>query len=352
MFDLTIDLKEYQGSLKHKAFDVGNSRGREKNRDKDEDSCYYDVLSPFQLDIEKIRRSKGLRRLQKTQVFANPKIHVRTRRVHTDEVMGIAGDIARILGLNVVLCEAIAFLHDIGHLPFGHLCEHTLTKISGKKIRHEILSVIIPRKIERSGDGLNLSFEVLEGALLHSRDKGLLSVDKRYPMEYAVVMFADKIAYLIADINDAPRCKIVSVSDFPAEVAFLGNNQRQREYNCVSALVKESSEKGFISFSESEIAIQFEQLRQWMYKNVYKIIDQPIQTVAIEQAFEYFKKPDFEGVDPALFIALLTDQELISVADSFLRSSEPDLDDLKDFGAMEILPYLRDIDITNPGLDW
>jgi dGTPase len=204
------DFIPYLNSLFFSQFVSSQSLGRRYSLEElDDDHLYLGAFNPYFIDREKIRLSKSLRRLEdKTQVFidhrSNP--HIRNRRSHTDEVVSIAVYIAQILGLNVYLVEAIALGHDIGHSPYGHLGERIIGELSGRDFRHYIMSVVIAQFIERNGKGLNLSWEVLEGIANHSRGAGGLKINPDLPLEYAVVMLADKVAYTFSDLNDALRC--------------------------------------------------------------------------------------------------------------------------------------------------
>ena len=161
------------------------------------------MKDPFKEDFVRIIQSKAYRRLPyKTQVISLPDcVHVRTRAIHTNEVIGISSRIADRLGLNLSLCEAIAAGHDIGHTPYGHAGEEVLSKFGVKPFNHALNGVLIAQHIERNGMGLNLCHETLEGMLNHSRGAGKLAIVNSKPAEYSVVMFSDKIAYTFSDLN-------------------------------------------------------------------------------------------------------------------------------------------------------
>jgi len=369
-----IDFRPYLNTLESKAFDSGKSRGRRhyfpheddleylKFRVDDDDSPYFAVLDPFFLDWQKILLSKSLRRLaDKTQVFINHQEngHVRNRKIHTDEVTALAVQIASILGLNVNLVGASALGHDLGHSPFGHLGERVISELSGRSFRHEIMSVVIAQKIERSGRGLNLSFETLESILHHSRGKNGLQTNVNLPQEYSVVMYADKIAYTFSDLNDAIRFSHFQNNELPPEVLALGKNQRERWLNCLFSLVKESAEKGFISFQDSEVAQKFEAIRQWSYANFYGKLDdsgQRQQAKADMRSIHRFLDtwPGGPRYDPFLIMALLTDQEAKKIAKFAACPTISDMREVEKLSCMEFLhrlPTDRQIDIFNPDLD-
>jgi len=221
------DLRKYRGALKHLAFDSQKSLGR-RTQD-DEDLILADISDPFWINALKITNAKGFRReSHKTQVWSSPDNPlIRNRMTHTLEVMIIAETIAQILGLNVDLVKALALVPDIGHPPFGHAGERELGKILGFEFKHEIFSVILADKIERKGKGLNLSFEVLDGAPYHSNGPGIIKIDSKCQPEYIVIRLADKFAYLPSDVNDALRMGYIKFDEIPKMVLCLGDNQRE-----------------------------------------------------------------------------------------------------------------------------
>ena len=357
-----IDFRTFYNALALKAFKTNETRGRRVSMVSDNDSPFAAVLSPFLVDREKIRQGKAYRRLDdKTQVFIDHQenSHVRTRKIHTDEVASLSAQISSILGLNVYLAEAIAFGHDLGHSPFGHLGERVISELSGKTFKHEIMSVVIAQKIERSGLGLNLSWETLEGILHHSRGKNGLQVNSALPLESTVVMLADKIAYTFSDLNDAQRCGYFKESDLPAEFFDLGSNQRERWMNCIYALIKESSEKGAISFHGSDVAQKFEAIRQWSYANFYSQLDnggQRQQALAeLKSIYQFLESwlTQF-GYDPFLIMALLTDREAKKIAAFAKMPTIRDIKMLENFSFMELIsrfPKGHEVDIFNPDLN-
>lgn len=312
---------------------------------------------PFLNDYIKITQSGAYRRLAfKTQVLSMPdNPHVRTRLVHTEEVVGISMVIAENLGLNMNLCMAIAAGHDIGHTPYGHLGEKILTKLSGKKFRHNVNSVVIAQEIERKGKGLNLTPEVLQGMLSHSFRYKSKNSKKSVPQEYAAVMWADKIAYTFSDLNDGLRYGYLNKKEIPEYAYKLGKNQRERVSAVIKALVAESKEKGYVSLTKGEVYEDFISLREFLIENFYKNVDLSLQEQYLKSIYKFIKNsPDFESVDPVVAVSLLTDREVDRFANLLSHSVRPTLNDLKHFGLIEILPFIKgkEIDYTNSDLNW
>ncbi len=322
------------------------------------------IQDPFTNDFCKIIQSKAFRRLSdKTQVFSltgDP--HIRTRLAHTNEVIATSIAIADQLGLNESLCMAIAAGHDMGHTPYGHLGEEKLAKLSGKKFQHNVFGVVIAQHIERGGLGLNLAFETLEGILKSSRGAGKLSVDENVPHEYTAAMFADKISYTFADLNDAIRNRYLK--KVPPVAKKLGWDQRTRTTKVVEALVAESKEKDAVSFSKGEVYEQFEELRSFMYKNVYHEINTYLHKGIVEGIYHFFSndskfKEKFPSLDPVIATALLTDKEADEFSGILMKMKKPSLDDIKHFGIFDIFSdfdFMKKdpagIDYINPDLDW
>lgn len=168
----------------------------------------------FQRDRDRILHSQSFRRLMnKTQVFLAPAgDHYRTRLTHTLEVTQIARIIARALRLNEDLTEAVALGHDLGHTPFGHAGETVMQQCYSPDFTHYKQSVRVVEKLEKNGKGLNLTWEVRDGILNHT-GKCMAST-----LEGVIVKFADRIAYINHDIDDARRAGILTDEDIPAEL--------------------------------------------------------------------------------------------------------------------------------------
>lgn len=346
-----IKIIDFKGSLSKKAFISSNSVGRRFDNDID---LVYDFLDPFFLDREKIRLSKSYRRLaDKTQVFA-PDLHsnVRNRLIHTNDVVNLASLFASILGLNIYLAEAIAYGHDIGHTPFGHLGERLICNLSGKKFAHNVMSVVVAQKIERKGLGLNLSYETLEGILNHSRGSGDMNINSNLTEESNLVMLSDKIAYTFSDLNDSIRVGYIDESRLPKIIKYFGKNQRERMLNLSLSFIKESSEEGKISFSKSEASKKFAELRNWMYENVYLTLDgESYRNIIYEELKEisFYIQKNFSGkIDPYFAISCMTDSEVKNLFKDISNGGVKN-----NYGFNEIINNFQDknIDIFNHDLN-
>ncbi|HNX99013.1 MAG TPA: dNTP triphosphohydrolase, partial [Candidatus Aminicenantes bacterium] len=180
------------------------------------------VRTEFQRDRDRILHSKAFRRLiHKTQVFFAPRgDHYRTRMTHTLELSQIARTIAKALGLNEDLTEAIALGHDLGHTPFGHTGEAVLDEICPQGFRHYEQSLRVVDRLENNGAGLNLTLEVRDGIVKHSKGQGpVVPADRSLlplTLEGQIVRLADIIAYVNHDIDDALRARVIANEDIPA----------------------------------------------------------------------------------------------------------------------------------------
>ncbi len=266
------------------------SRGRLRSEKK----C--DIRTDFQRDRDRIIHSKAFRRLRyKTQVFLAPKgDHYRTRLTHTLEVSQIARVISKALALNEDLTEAIALGHDLGHTPFGHAGESVLNNLLKNGFRHNEQSLKVVDEIEKDGRGLNLTFEVRDGILKHSKGKGpIVSENLPVTKEGQVVRVADLIAYLSHDMDDALRAKVITDSSIPTAVRkYLGDKHSHRINSMVRDVINYSKKNNcIISFSEEILEVVHE-LRDFMYKNVYEadIVHREFYKAEkiMEQLFNFF----------------------------------------------------------------
>jgi dGTPase len=216
------------------------SRGRQRPEAPDP------IRTCFQRDRDRIIHCKSFRRLKhKTQVFIAPLgDHYVTRLTHTLEVSQIARTIARGLNLNEDLTEAIALGHDLGHTPFGHWGEDTLDELYEKGFRHNEQSLRIVDLLEKDGHGLNLTWEVRDGIVSHSKsDVAILGKDwgEVGTLEGEVVKISDMVAYINHDIGDAIRAGILTENDLPLEaIEVLGNSHSLRINTMVSDIIMSS----------------------------------------------------------------------------------------------------------------
>ena len=203
--------------------------------------------------------------MHKTQVFLQPEgDHYRTRMTHTLEVARIARTIARALQLNEDLTEAAAMGHDLGHTPFGHAGEAALTEIMGVPFHHNEQSLRVVDRLEKNGQGLNLTYEVRRGILCHSGDELPETLEGR------IVRISDRIAYINHDIDDAMRAGILRNEDIPREIAeILGNTHSQRINTLVSDVVKRSVGRPVIEMTPA-IEKAMLDLRAFMFEHVYR----------------------------------------------------------------------------------
>ncbi len=233
-----------------------------QGRDRPEEPCPYRTV--YQRDRDRIIHCNAYRRLMhKTQVFLFPEgDHYRTRLTHTLEVSQIARTIARALRLNEDLAEAIAMGHDLGHTPFGHAGEAVLNEIAPAGYNHAVQSVRVVERLERGGRGLNLTVETRDGIRCHSSGGPTAAT-----LEGKVVRYADKIAYMNHDIEDALRGGILTEADIPWEVKYtLGQTKSQRITALVASLVQNSAQD--IQMDESTQKA-YDTLRRFMFATVY-----------------------------------------------------------------------------------
>lgn len=218
----------------------------------------------FQRDRDRIIHCKSFRRLMhKTQVFLSPEDeHYRTRLTHTLEVTQIARTIARGLNLNEDLAEAAGLGHDLGHTPFGHAGEAVLMEYF-PEFTHYRQSLRVVDKLEKDGEGLNLTYEVRDGILNHTGD------NMAHTLEGVVVKFADRIAYINHDIDDACRAKVLKSEDIPKEICdVLGYSHSKRIGNMVKSVIKMSADNNFINM-EPEALDATMKLRDFLSERVY-----------------------------------------------------------------------------------
>jgi dGTPase len=229
------------------------------------------VRSPFQRDRDRIIHAKAFRRLMhKTQVFIAPDgDHYRTRLTHTLEMMQVSRTVARALGLNEDLAEAIALGHDLGHTPFGHVGEEALARAlaasgAGRTFRHNEHSLRVVDVLEKDGEGLNLTHEVRDGIRNHTGERQPSTREGR------IVRIADRIAYVNHDVDDAIRAGVIRSEDLPEKpILVLGERMSGRIDTLVRDMIRTSAERREISLSE-EVWAALMELRTWLFHNVYR----------------------------------------------------------------------------------
>ena len=271
-------IEEREESLSPYAAKSRLSRGRLKP----EEPC--PVRTAFQRDRDRIIHSKAFRRLKhKTQVFIAPQgDHYVTRLTHTLEVSQIARTIARALNLNEDLTEAISLGHDLGHTPFGHVGEEVLDKLYHLGFRHNEQSLRVVDLLEKDGQGLNLTWEVRDGIVNHSKSRADIQGEgsgKASTLEGQVGKIADAIAYINHDIGDAIRAGIITENDLPlSAVTVLGRFHSQRINTMVCDIIEHSwsvtghdiEEHPTIGMSP-QVLEATNNLREFLFDRVYNV---------------------------------------------------------------------------------
>lgn len=317
------------------------------------------MRSEFQRDRDRILHTKAFRRLKhKTQVFIAPLgDHYATRLTHTLEVAQIARTIARALNLNEDLTEAIALGHDLGHTPFGHVGEDELDDLYPGGFKHSQQSLRIVDRLEKEGRGLNLTWEVRQGILRHSKPRGdFLAVDPvdDLSLEAQICRISDAVAYLNHDLADAFRAGVLTQDRLPSEVAeVLGTTHAERIDAMVSDIIAASwsvsgqleaghtkgahtGEAPMIAMGE-EVKSAFYTLREFMFDEVYIPADRSPQGSAaraiMRLLYAHFDNnrdeipPEYDhrsrSEDEAVvdFISGMTDHYALRVAESI----QPDI---------------------------
>jgi len=268
--------------LSSKATLSKNSKGRLKNEEK----C--SLRTEYARDRDRIIHSKAFRRLKhKTQVFiCLDNDHFRTRLTHTLEVSQIARTIAHALRLNEDLVEAIALGHDIGHTPFGHSGERALDSVSPCGFKHYKQSLRVVDYLEKDGEGMNLTFEVRDGIANHSGSNTASTP------EGVIIKYADRIAYINHDIDDAIRAGVIHLQDIPENLLeTLGATGSERINTLITDMVTNSLKTDRISMSR-DIENSMMALREYMFENVYyKLAERDDQSfMVIEKLYRYFNQ--------------------------------------------------------------
>ncbi len=319
------------------------SRGRFKY----EEPC--PVRTAFQRDRDRIIHSKAFRRLKhKTQVFIAPLgDHYVTRLTHTLEVSQIARTISRALNLNEDLTEAIALGHDLGHTPFGHVGEDVLDELYHEGFRHNEQSLRVVDLLEKDGRGLNLTWEVRDGILNHSKTR----VDvlgqgwgKVNTLEGEVCKISDTVAYINHDIGDAIRAGIITENDLPlSAVTVLGRFHSQRINTMVCDILDNSwSVRGYTSSPtigmSPPVLEATNTLREFLFERVYNLRSAEEEAEkareVIRRLYEYFNEhedrlpPEYRFYSDeterrvADYIAGMTDQYALRMAEELVLTKD------------------------------
>ncbi len=307
---------------------ASKSRGREIEEPEDP------YRTCFERDRDRITHAKAFRRLKhKTQVFINPDgDHYVTRLTHTLQVAQVGRAIARALGLNESLTEAMCLAHDIGHSPFGHTGEDALTPFVEKtspygEWLHSVQSLRILKKLEP----LNLTYEVLDGIRAHSWK---IDPPPETP-EGWVLRYADRIAYLAHDASDAMRAGVLRLDDVPQEVRdAFGLTATEWIGTMVESVIEGSLEAGRVTM-QPELLDAMHTLRGFMFENVYLRADAQLQRkralVVIGHLVEYFTEhtdeipkgyalPDDDPLQQAIdHVAGMTDRYAMTTHDRLFR---------------------------------
>ena len=285
-----LRLEERERGLAPAAARSFDSRGRVRSE------APSDMRTEYQRDRDRIIHCKAFRRLKhKTQVFIAPTgDHYVTRLTHTLEVAQIARTVARALDLSEDLAEAIGLGHDLGHTPFGHAGEQALGELLPEGFRHNEQSLRIVDLLEASGAGLNLTWEVREGILKHSKPRegvfeeltertweaGEWGDPLASTLEGQIVRIADSVAYLNHDIADAVRAGLLRPEDLPRRAReVLGETHSARIDALVSDIVDASWDAAMTPPSDGtprraigmsqEVAAATDELREYLFENVY-----------------------------------------------------------------------------------
>jgi dGTPase len=269
-----------------------------------------------------------------------------TRLTHTLEVSQIARTIARALNLNEDLTEAIALGHDLGHTPFGHIGEEVLNELCPEGFRHNEQSLRVVDLLEKEGKGLNLTWEVRDGILKHSKGQAEIlgqGWGDVGTLEGQVCKVADIVAYINHDIDDALRADVISEDDLPkSAIAILGSTHSQRINTLVRDIINYSwPVRSNSNLSKPIIGMSFEilraanSLREFLFDKVY---NPSLATKEAEEArrtlhllYSYLLRhedklpPEFSSIDSSKerkivdYIAGMTDQYALRLAEEIKR---------------------------------
>ena len=278
------------------------------------------LRTEFQRDRDRIIHTNAFRRLKhKTQVFLAPSgDHYVTRLTHTLEVAQIGRTIARALNLNEDLVEAMSYGHDLGHTPFGHLGEETLDQVYSPGFTHSVQSLRIVEQLAKDGEGLNLTWEVRQGIISHSKPRGDfldIKLEDSLTLEAQILRLADSVAYLNHDIADAVRAGMLKVDDLPERAnRILGTTHAQRINTLVTGIVQASwpasgladevAEKTPVIGMEPEAREALVELREYMFENLYLPLGKTKQSEVgrdVVKLLYYYFAENAEEIPPPYF---------------------------------------------------
>lgn len=270
-----MTIREKTQEIEHKILHPKASKSSSTlGRQKEEQEC--DIRTCYQRDRDRIIHSKSFRRLKhKTQVFFAPQgDHFRTRLTHVLEVAQISRTISKALRLNEDLTEAIALGHDLGHTPFGHAGEAVLRELNPDGFFHYKQSLRVVDVLEKNGRGLNLTEEVRDGIVKHSKGKGNIINKKNMPitLEGSVVRISDIIAYINHDLDDALRAQLITNEDIPKNIRdVIGMTYSGRIDVMIRDVINTTiaNEYSIVTASERILNTIYD-LRDFLYKSVYE----------------------------------------------------------------------------------
>ncbi len=283
----------------------------------------------FERDRDRIVHSKAFRRLKhKTQVFLNPDgDHFVTRMTHTIQVTQVGRAMARALGLNSDLTEAVCLAHDVGHSPFGHTGEDALAPLVDGGWLHSAHGVRTLSELEPT----NLTHEVLDGVRAHSWK---IQEPPKTP-EGWLCRFADRIAYLTHDVSDALRAGVLEYHDIPTQaLTTFGATSREWIASMVSAVIEASHRAGEVTMDDHHLEVMGD-LRDFMFENVYLSPESEAQKqkaiLVIQDLVAYYSEhpnevpdsytvPGAEPLNRAVdYVAGMTDRYALNTHDRLFR---------------------------------
>src|SRR5436309_15199889 len=272
-----MDIRHLLEKIEYDTFVARAARSAE-TRGRDRAEAEDDLRPAYQRDRDRIIHCKAFRRLKhKTQVFLAPEgDHYRTRLTHVLEVTQIARTITKSLRLNEILAEAIALGHDLGHSAFGHAGEAALNKLVKGGFDHYRQSVRVVETLENDGRGLNLTIEVRDGILKHSKgEKGELlrrrPKSRALTLEGDIVRISDIIAYVNHDIDDGIRAGLLKENDLPHPIRdAVGRTGSARIDRMVRDVIASTLACDYEAIMMSPEVLQaLEELRTYMFQNMY-----------------------------------------------------------------------------------